>query len=169
MGCNRPGHTRADCHHKNHPVFNRSGQWDGCKADEELKARGKTGAEIKLTRGYRSDGTAIPRVTSDVSAAPSPYRRNDTEDDAGRRRDNDRRDRAGGRGGREGRGNVHFARDTGTPCLTSSITHLTCNCGGADVNSTYRQCRVSCATLPHTSLHRHCLTLVLIPPLSTGK
>ena len=34
-------------------------------------------------------------------------------------------------------------RDTGTPCLTSSITHLTCNCGGADVNSTYRQCLVS--------------------------
>jgi len=49
----------------------------------------------------------------------------------------------GGRGGREGRGNVHFARDAGTPCLTSSITHLTCNCGGADVNSTYRQCLVS--------------------------
>ena len=24
-----------------------------------------------------------------------------------------------------------------------SITHLTCNCGGADVNSTYRQCLVS--------------------------
>jgi hypothetical protein len=38
---------------------------------------------------------------------------------------------------------VHFARDTGTPCLTSSITHLTCNCGGADINSTYRQCLVS--------------------------
>ena len=59
------------------------------------------------------------------------------------RGDNDRRDRDGGRGGREGRGLVHFARDTGTPCLTSSITHLTCNCGGADVNSTYRQCLVS--------------------------
>ena len=37
MGCNRPGHTREDCHHKNHPDFNRSGLWDG-----ELKARGKT-------------------------------------------------------------------------------------------------------------------------------
>ena len=23
MGCNRPGHTREDCHHKNHPDFNR--------------------------------------------------------------------------------------------------------------------------------------------------
>jgi hypothetical protein len=31
----------------------------------------------------------------------------------------------------------------GTPCLTSIITHLTCNCGGADINSTYRQCLVS--------------------------
>ncbi len=28
--------------------------------------------------------------------------------------------------------------ETGTPFLTSSITHLTCNCGGADINSTYR-------------------------------
>jgi len=101
---------------------------------------------VKLTRGYRSDGTAIPRVPSGVSAAPSPYRHNDSDDGAGRRRDNDRRDRdggRGGRGGREDRGNVHFARDTGTPCLTSSITYLTCNCGGADVNSTYRQCLVS--------------------------
>jgi hypothetical protein len=83
MGCNRPGHTREDRHHKNHPDFNRSGQWDGCKADRKLKARGKKGDEIKLTRGYRSDGTAIPRVTSGVFAAPSPYRRNDTDDGAG--------------------------------------------------------------------------------------
>ncbi len=29
-------------------------------------------------------------------------------------------------------------KDKGTPCL-----HLTCNCGGADINSTYRQCLVS--------------------------
>ena len=36
MGCNRPGHTREDYHHKNHPDFNRSGQWDGCRADREL-------------------------------------------------------------------------------------------------------------------------------------
>jgi hypothetical protein len=146
MGCNRSGHTREDCHHKKHPDFNRTGPWDGCRADRELKARGKTGDEIKLARGFRSDGTAIPRAPSGAPAAPSRYRRNDSDEGAGRRRDNDRRDRdggRGGRGGREGRGNVHFARDTGTPCLTSSITHLTCNCGGADVNSTYRQCLVS--------------------------
>ena len=94
-----------------------------------------------------------------MSAAPSPYRRNDTDDSAGRRRDNDRRDRdggRGGRGGREGRGNVHFARDTGTPCLTSSITHLTCNCGGADVNSTYRQCLVY---MRNTTTYFNALTL----------
>ena len=40
MGCNRPGHTHENCHHKNHPDFNRSGQWDGCRADRELEARG---------------------------------------------------------------------------------------------------------------------------------
>jgi hypothetical protein len=89
MGCNQPGHTREDCHHKNHPDFNRSGQWDGCRADRELKARDKTGEEIKLTR---SDGTAIPRIPSGVSAAPSPYRCNDSDDGTGRRHDNDRRD-----------------------------------------------------------------------------
>jgi len=72
MGCNRPGHTREDRHHKNHPDFNRSGQWNGCRADRKFKARGKKGDEIKLTR-----------VTSGVSAAPSPYRRNDTDDGAG--------------------------------------------------------------------------------------
>ena len=46
-------------------------------------------------------------------------------------------------GGRGGRGQVHFDKDKDTPCLTSIITHLTCNCGGADINSTYRQCLVS--------------------------
>jgi hypothetical protein len=119
MGCNRPGHTREDCHRKNHPDFNSTGPWDGCRADRELKARGKTGDEIKLARGFRSDGTAMPRAPSGAPAAPSPYRRNDSDDGAGRRRDNDRRDRDGGRGGREGHGNVHFTRDAGTPCLTS--------------------------------------------------
>ena len=33
--------------------------------------------------------------------------------------------------------------DKGTPCLTSIVTHLNCNCGVADVNKTYRQCLVS--------------------------
>ena len=45
--------------------------------------------------------------------------------------------------GRGGRGHVHWDNYKGTPCLTSIITHLTCNCGGTDVNNTYRQCLVS--------------------------
>ncbi len=74
---------------------------------------------------------------------------NDADDRAQRhRQDNDRRDRDGdrrdhgGRGVRGGRG-VQWDKDKGTPCLTSCITHLTCNCGGADIDSTYRQCLVS--------------------------
>ena len=47
------------------------------------------------------------------------------------------------RGGCGGRGQVQWEKDKGTPCLTSIITHLTCNCGGADINNTYRQCLVS--------------------------
>ena len=103
----------------------------------------------------RADGT---RLTTGTSAAPDPPRHNDAptptlqyagDRDQRRRRDNDRRDRDrdrrdhGGRGGGGGRGQVHFEKDKGTPCLTSIITHLIYNCGGADINSTYRQCLVS--------------------------
>ena len=44
------------------------------------------------------------------------------------------------------------------------FTHLTCNCGGADINSTYRQCLVSMRNsttyftrvhLPHLSIGRY--------------
>ena len=34
-------------------------------------------------------------------------------------------------------------QDRGTTCQTDIITHLSCNCGGSDANSTYRQCLVS--------------------------
>ena len=45
---------------------------------------------------------------------------------------------------------MHFdTRDKGTPCWTDVITHLSCNCGGTDINSTYRQCLVS--TRPSTT------------------
>jgi hypothetical protein len=37
----------------------------------------------------------IPKTPSGAPAAPSPYRRNDSDEGAGRRRDNDRRDRDG--------------------------------------------------------------------------
>ena len=44
-------------------------------------------------------------------------------------------------------GEVHFDNrsNRGTPCRTDIVTHLTCNCGGSDINSTYRQCLVSLA------------------------
>jgi hypothetical protein len=87
---------------------------------------------------------------------PTPPRStNAYEADPRRRRDRDRRDNDSGRGGRggsedredhggcEGRGHVHWGRDKGTPCLTSIITHLTCNCGDTDINSTYRQWLIS--------------------------
>ena len=78
MGCNRPDHTREDCHFKDHPVFNHSSQWDGCRADRKLRARGKTDRDIKIVGKFRTVGTAMTRVAPVVSEAPSPYRRNDT-------------------------------------------------------------------------------------------
>jgi hypothetical protein len=140
QGCNRDNHRREDCRFRTHPDFNERGQWNGSTADRALRRWQKDEKEIKLTWGKRADGTILPLKAPDAAVPAAPPRQNNTDDgDQRRRRDNDRRDH----GGRGGRGQIHFARDTGTPCLTSSITHLTCNCGGADVNSTYRQCLVS--------------------------
>ena len=154
-GCNRTRHTRETCNFRKHPDFNPSGRWEGCKADRELRVRFDREREVKLSWKQRADGT---RLTTGTSAAPDPPRHNDAptpalqsagDRDQRRRRDYYRRDRDrdrrdhGGRGGGGGRGQVHFEKDKGTPCLTSIITHLTCNCGGADINSTYRQCLVS--------------------------
>ena len=103
--------------------------------------------EIKLIWGKTSDGTPLPRRIPDAAVPAAPPRQDAADDrDHRRRRDNDRRDRDGDRrdqGGRGGRGQVKWDKDKGTPCLTSIITHLTCNCGEADINSTYRQCLVS--------------------------
>ena len=50
-------------------------------------------------------------------------------------------------GGKGGGSRVHFDdRSRDTPCRTDIVTHLTCNCGGSDINSTYRQCLVTLAT-----------------------
>ena len=77
--------------------------------------------------------------------------------DANTRRDKD--DESGGRGGTGGRSNkdsrsqgnrsrVNFDKTIygagkGTQCLTDVVTHLSCNCGEYDINSSYRQCLVS--------------------------
>ena len=36
MEGNRPGHLREACFFQTHPDFNKTGRWDGCKADREL-------------------------------------------------------------------------------------------------------------------------------------
>ena len=70
--------------------------------------------------------------------------------DAGRGREGRDNDRRNDRRGGGGHGTVHFdTKGKGTPCLTDAITHLSRNCGGTDINSTYRQCLVS--TRPSTT------------------
>ena len=69
--------------------------------------------------------------------------------------DGDRRGNDGG--GKGGSSRVNFDdRSRGTPCRTDIVTHLTCNCGGSDINSTYRQCLVS---LANSSTYFTALTL----------
>ena len=138
-GCNRDNHKREDCKFRTHPDFNERGQWNGSVADRALRRWQKDEKEIKLIWAKRADETILPRKLPDAA--------NPTDDrDQRRRCDNDRRDRDVDRrdkGGRGGRGHVYWDKDKGTPCITSFITHLTCNSGRADINSTYRQCLVS--------------------------
>ena len=155
-------HRREDCRFRTHPDFNERGQWDGCLADCALRRWQKDEKEIKLTWGKRANGTVLPWRAPDAAVPAAPPRQNDADDrDQRHRRDNDRRDRDGDRrdhggcGGRGGRG-VQWDKDKGTPCLTSSITHLTCNCGGADINSTYRQ---YLASMRNTTIYFTALTL----------
>ena len=61
---------------------------------------------------------------------------------------------------------VHFDDwNKGTPFHTDIVTHLSCNCGGSDINSTWSPLLYH----QHTSLLSHCLTRVHTHPLSTGK
>ena len=62
--------------------------------------------------------------------------------------DSDRRGNDGGGRGGSSR-EVHFDdKNRGMLCRTDIVTHLSCNCGESDINSTYRRCLVS---LPVTS------------------
>ena len=81
-------------------------------------------------------------ATARPPTPPKAYPPPDRDDRRGRGgRGNDRRHDRRGRGGH---GTVHFdIKDIGMPCRTDVITHLSCNCGGTDINSTYRQCLVS--------------------------
>ena len=125
-----------DCKFRTHPDFNERGQWDGSLADRTMPRWQNVEKEIKLIWAKRADGTVLPRRVPDAANPAASPRQNADDRDPQRRRDNDRRDRDGDRrdqGGRGGRGQVYWGNDKGTPCLTSIITHLTCNCGGADI------------------------------------
>ena len=86
---------------------------------------------------------SIPKSSQHRPSTP-PMDANTRRDDY----DRDRSGRGGGTGERSrdprpqgGRGKVAFGK--GTQCLTDILTHLSCNCGESDINSSYRQCLVS--------------------------
>ena len=141
QGCNSDNHQREDCKFKTHPEFNERGQWDGCLADRALRRWQKDERDIKLIWGKRADGTLLPCRVPDAAVSAAPPRQNADDRDPQRRRDNDRRDRdydrrdQEGRGGRDGRGQVQWDKDKGTPCLTSMITHTQAFKGEAERDS----------------------------------
>ena len=156
-GCGRIGHHRDTCDLSSHPDFNRYGNWVGSASETAIRAHlrastpNKKYPNVRLYKHLRADGTAI--------LAPQHQRPSTPPMDANTRRDNDDNDRSGrggGTGGRSsrdprrhsGRGKVSFDKSIygagkGTQCLTDIVTHLSCNCGESDVNSSYRQCLVS--------------------------
>ena len=88
MGCNRTGHLRESCNFRTHPDFNHSGKWEGCKADQELRARSVKDRDHKLTWKHRAYGTRLSTGTVAVPDPPTPPRRTSADDgDPGRRRD----------------------------------------------------------------------------------
>ena len=97
---------------------------------------------ITLSQMWHIHGSRELRGTqwTDKAEEPIPPKKDNPRDRdyyGGNRgnRGNDRRGNEGG--GRGGGGRVHFDD------RTDIVTHLSCNCGGSDINSTYRQCLVS--------------------------
>ena len=139
QGCNRVGHDRDTCRMKDHPDFVKTGLWAGSVTERAIRLWERDESKIQLPWTKRADGTPLttPLVwqTTHATVRPlTPPRAYPPPD----------RDTGRGRGGRGGQGTVHFdTKDKGTPCRTDVITHLSCNCGSTDINSTYRQCLVS--------------------------
>ena len=139
-GCNRVGHDRVTCRMTDHPDFVKTGLWAGSATERAIRLWEKDESKIQLplTRLLWCGTLSIPlpdhQLLPELTHLPT---------DAGRgrgERDNDRRNDRRGRGGH---GTVHFdTKDKGTLCWTDVITHLSCNCGGADINNTFRQCLV---------------------------
>ena len=146
-GCNRPNHTRASCRLRFHPDFNKEGPWAGSSVERTIRVW-DTQPDVRLPWTQRADGTPwngsaeaqIHKKKDKDKSKDKDYYGNSRGKNDGDRRGND----GGGKGGSS---RVHFDdRSKGTPCRTGIVTHLTCNCGGTDINSTYRQCLVSLTT-----------------------
>ena len=93
-----------------------------------------------------SRGSSAPNRTVDTPTPPKKKDKARDKDYYGSNRGNNDSDRRGNDGGGRGGGSrgVHFDdRNKGILCRTDIVTHLSCNCGGSDINSTYRQCLVS--------------------------
>ena len=142
-------HSRASCRLRFHPDFNKEGPWSGSSVERTIRVWDKQ-PEVRLPLTQRADGSSW----SGSAEAPNPKKKNkDKSKDKnyyGNSRGNNDGDRRGNDGGdKGGSGRVHFddRSNRGTPCRTDIVTHLTCNCGGSDINSTYRQCLVSLAKL----------------------
>jgi hypothetical protein len=147
-GCNRVDHDRDTCRMTDHPDFVTTGLWAGSATERAIRLWKRDESKIQLPWTRRADGTPLitPLVwqTQHTTARPpTPPRAYPPPDrDAGRGRGGRDNDRRNDRRGRGGHGTVHFdTKDKGTP--------LSCNCGGTDINSTYRQCLVS--TRPSTT------------------
>ena len=130
QGCNRKGHKRDECSFHTHP---------GSATERTMiaffRSQGRTVSRPVLLRHLRADGTRIK--DSAVPQPPTPPR---SQYSSGRR-DREDRSRRGDQGDQGTDRGDHFSKqDKGTPCRTDIITHLDCNCGGSDANSTYRQC-----------------------------
>ena len=155
QGCGRFTHRRDICDLSDHPDFNRSGDWVGSAAKIAIRAFGRRTQpntpiplRVKLFKHLRADGTKIPKTSQQRPSTPpmDTNTRRDHDDHSGGRGD------TGGRGNRDprrqgGRGKVAFDRSIysgkGTQCLADIATHLSCNCGESDINSSYRQCLIS--------------------------
>jgi hypothetical protein len=103
----------------------------------------------RLPWSQRADGTLWEGLPGRQTDKKKDKEKSSGKDYYGNSRGNNDGDRRGNDGGgKGGSGRVHFddRGNRGTPCRTDIVTHLTCNCGGSDNNSTYRQCLVSLAT-----------------------
>jgi hypothetical protein len=146
-GCNRVGHDHDTCRMTDYPDFVTTGLWAGSATERVIRLWERDESKIQLPWTRRADGTPLTtplvwETQHTTTRPPTPSRAypppvGDVEDEtliaetiAGAVEAMER-------------------CTSGTPCRTDVITHLSCNCGGTDINSTYRQCLVS--TRPSTT------------------